>query len=1231
MATLNTLKKCLRKDMYTLQATSSATRRPLSDEEYIAGFQRFFRQGRGSITYENFIAPQISECLDRLVAAQPRGVISVLEIGPGPESVLGLLPEQKRRRITRYNAFEPNETLASRLETWLAGGSGCKSNDRGFTDPPFPALADSPKVHRRRFRVCGDSEDGGSIDAIGSAIYAAKYDLVLFCHSMYGMKPRSAFVMRALDMLVDHQAAAGMVVVFHRQGVEFDGLVCHQMASFPTGTVSISNTEEALNLFSPFIAGCFLVPDGKSKLSMERQRAICHSLGRPEGDALVFHSPEIMLIFTRQATGLLELTSRVPQASTRRLVKNRQARLHNPPAVIRPTEISHVQDFVRWAIRHKTGLTIIGGSHSDHCVVPSTVAIDMSAFDQVDISDSDHGQLVIVGAGVKTGDIIRKAMGVGLAVPLGSRPSVGAGLWLQGGIGHLTRPCGLACDAIVGAILVGVHSGQTLHVGHVPTQYRPTGSIRPENESDILWAMKGAGTNFGVVVTAVLKSYPAPNYVVRSWTLPLDGITEAEVKLKEFDLLIARKLPRSCSSDAYLYWDADRLHLGVTMYQAVSSVVPESSPPAMPLPLAADEILGSPASIRVVDGIGLFETELYMSGMHGGHGGGKTSSFKRCVFLEDIGSADIVKALVHALENRPSPLCYFHLLHGGGAVADVAPNATAFGCRGWNFACVVTGVWPRRQQGQDTPGDQNDDEDMDLGISGRVQQWVYNVVDRLLAVSTSLGLESGVYPADLGPDPRDAPLAATCFGKGPNRSRLVRLKQRMDPHNVLAYACPLPRQALEPNLIVLVTGEHGAGKDYCAEIWASVFSPPADSGSSTHPTKARTASISDVTKREYAAAVGADLNRLLLDRDYKEAHRPALTSFFQEQVRKRPRLPEEHFLDVVYQAANDDVEVLFVTGMRDEAPVAMFSHLVPDSRVIEVCVKRTNAGPEKEELAVRKTRSETWTLSDTKAAGVSVFRNHVPDLIFYNDLRNPGCHPVKSFGERNLLPLVYDKRLHRLKSMIRLVADFPHQGIDFRHVLGITQKPGGLKLVTSLFSENLVHFTTTHGIHANNNNASGKIDAIVTCETGGFLFASPLAMMVDTPLVLVRKSGRKLPPPTCSVGKEPSHISQAVRSEHSLHGGGGQEKEEEEIFEMEKDAIPEIANCRPCVLVIDDVLATGKTLCAILRLLREVGIEGGSVGVMVVAEFPLHRGRRLLLDEGFGEVKVKSLLTFGGL
>ena len=66
------------------------------------------------------------------------------------------------------------------------------------------------------------------------------------------------------------------------------------------------------------------------------------------------------------------------------------------------------------------------------------------------------------------------------------------------------------------------------------------------------------------------------------------------------------------------------------------------------------------------------------------------------------------------------------------------------------------------------------------------------------------------------------------------------------------------------------------------------------------------------------------------------------------------------------------------------------------------------------------------------------------------------------------------------------------------------------------------------------------------------------------------------------------------------------------------------------VVVVDAVLATGKTLCTVLQILEDSGISAENVSVTVVAEFPVHRDRELLPKQGFGRVNVQSLLVIGG-
>ena len=136
-----------------------------------------------------------------------------------------------------------------------------------------------------------------------------------------------------------------------------------------------------------------------------------------------------------------------------------------------------------------------------------------------------------------------------------------------------------------------------------------------------------------------------------------------------------------------------------------------------------------------------------------------------------------------------------------------------------------------------------------------------------------------------------------------------------------------------------------------------------------------------------------------------------------------------------------------------------------------------------------------------------------------------------------------------------------------------------------------------------------KGDCIYPCYD---LSQTPLTS--DISLVLIREAG-KLPPPTISVIKSPSHIL-SVASNNS----------KEKTMEMARDVVPRGAS----VVVVDDVLATGTTLCAVLTLLKEAGVAAADVSVLVVAEFPVHRGRELLRRRGFGGAKVQSLLIFGG-
>lgn len=87
--------------------------------------------------------------------------------------------------------------------------------------------------------------------------------------------------------------------------------------------------------------------------------------------------------------------------------------------------------------------------------------------------------------------------------------------------------------------------------------------------------------------------------------------------------------------------------------------------------------------------------------------------------------------------------------------------------------------------------------------------------------------------------------------------------------------------------------------------------------------------------------------------------------------------------------------------------------------------------------------------------------------------------------------------------MVRPIPGFPRPGIEFRHVLDISQKPGGLALCMSLLQSQLTDWA--------------NISAIACCEAGGFIFASALALQVKVPLTLIREAGKPPPPSRSSL------------------------------------------------------------------------------------------------------------------
>ena len=160
--------------------------------------------------------------------------------------------------------------------------------------------------------------------------------------------------------------------------------------------------------------------------------------------------------------------------------------------------------------------------------------------------------------------------------------------------------------------------------------------------------------------------------------------------------------------------------------------------------------------------------------------------------------------------------------------------------------------------------------------------------------------------------------------------------------------------------------------------------------------------------------------------------------------------------------------------------------------------------------------------------------------------------------------------MNHLKGLIREVPDFPKPGILFYDITTLLKDTKGLKSVIDGLSANY------HG---------QKIDTVVGIEARGFIFAPAVAYALGAGFVPVRKPG-KLP-------------AAAERVEYQLEYGT-------DILEVHRDAI-EIGSQ---VLIVDDVLATGGTAEAVVKLVQQ--LQGVVVGLQFVIELDFLKGREKL-------------------
>src|SRR6266542_2074581 len=190
-------------------------------------------------------------------------------------------------------------------------------------------------------------------------------------------------------------------------------------------------------------------------------------------------------------------------------------------------DIATAFDFAR---AHDLEIAVRGGGHNPagHCVLDGGLVIDLSRMRGVEV---DGGARIARAEGGSTWlDFDAATQAFGLVTPGGVVGSTGVcGLALGGGIGHLTAQYGLTCDNLVGAELV-TPDGTVVHASS-------------DENPELLWALRGAGGNFGVATRLEFRLHPLDTVVGGSLAFGGSGVREA---LRRFRDVVADS-PRDLS------------------------------------------------------------------------------------------------------------------------------------------------------------------------------------------------------------------------------------------------------------------------------------------------------------------------------------------------------------------------------------------------------------------------------------------------------------------------------------------------------------------------------------------------------------------------------------------------------------------------------------------------------------------------------------------------------------
>jgi FAD/FMN-containing dehydrogenase len=410
-----------------------------------------------------------------------------------------------------------------------------------------------------------------------------------------------------------------------------------------------------------------------------------------------------------------------------------------PALIVRCAGVADVMHAVDFARSENLLVAVRGGGHSlpGFSACDDGMVIDLSAMTSVRIDPARR--TASTEGGCTWADFDHETQAFGLAVTGGLVSTTGiAGFTLGGGIGWLMRKVGLTCDNLIAADVVTA-DGQLVHASE-------------QENSELLWGLRGGGGNFGIATSLEYRLHPIGPMLLAG---PIFFAGDRAEEVLRFYRDWVRELPDELTTLAGLMTAPPAPFLPETVHgkPIVAVIAVHAGEPerrrAQVQPL---KDLGDP----IVDLISVMPYTA-MQSLLDALWTRRAHNYMRSAYVDELSDAAIA-ATIRQHQAVPSPHSEIHFHHFGGAVAHVGDDDAGFGDRSAHDVLNVIARSP-------------DADDFDANVA-----WARGTVEALAPVS-----RDGAYVKFMG-DARDERLRAS-YGYA-TYERLVALKRRYDPTNL---------------------------------------------------------------------------------------------------------------------------------------------------------------------------------------------------------------------------------------------------------------------------------------------------------------------------------------------------------------------------------------------------------------------------------------------------------------